>query len=287
MGLVPNVLRIPLNLTFNRNDFGSRIRDEDPYAKSDVPRASMGRPDTLEVFKLAAKGLNRIGGGDDLVPPPMSAFDWAPEDLEYLLKEMTGGPGKLITDIATVGQKITGGEYSRDAEARDIPILSRFRSNIDEQAAQQALFYDRRQAVVRSLSRVRSEYQTAGAEAAEKLLAATPELSGAVFKRRKGEGKKGEKPGSIIITDGKPQIIAGPDSGGVVSVFSAYKETEKAISSRNEDIQQAYKTSPASIIPTAQTRQRDAYIQTSNRIRQAAQSQFNEAWVRDVVGKAE
>jgi hypothetical protein len=287
-GLLPTVLRVPANVWANKNDFGSRIRNEAPYAKSDVPRASMGKPDTLEVFKLTAKGLNRLGGGDDLTPPPLSLFDVAPEDLEYLLKELTGGPGDLVTDIATTWQKATGGDYAQPLAARDIPIANRFLSNIDEQASQQALFYDRREVIDRSLKRVRLAFKAEGTEAAEKLLAATPELKGAAFKRRKGSGRHGEAPGSIIVTDGSPQIIAiDGDPQMPPSVYGAYKRAEKAIAARNDAVDTAFTMAPASILPTEKTRMRDAEIRTENSIRQAAQSEFNAAWVRDVVGSAE
>src|SRR5690606_10004666 len=46
MGVVPTALRIPLSIQVNRDDFGRQIRKDNPYAKYDVPRASMGKPDT-------------------------------------------------------------------------------------------------------------------------------------------------------------------------------------------------------------------------------------------------
>lgn len=278
-GLLPTILRIPANVWANQNDFGRQIRREDPYSKSDVPRASMGRPDTLEVFKLTATGLNRIGGGDDLTPPPLSAFDVAPEDLEYLLGELTGGPGNLVVDMATSWQKAGSGE---PLTPRDIPIAKRFRSNIDEQAAQQALYYQRRESVDRALKRVRAEYRSKGPEAAEALLRATPELTGAIFKRRKRASDNGPE-GSIIESNGHPQIVVGKPG----SVFAWYKQVEDSIRGRNDAVETAYGAAPASILPTDKTRQRDAFIRSENRIRQADQSAFNGAWVRDVVGAAE
>lgn len=298
LGLLPTVLRIPSNVQTNRDDFGRPIRREDPYAKSAVPRASMGRPDTLEVFKLTSRGLNRLGGGDDLTPPPLPWFDVAPEDVEYLLKELTGGTGKFVVDVATVGQKVTGGDYAEDASPRDVPILNRFRSNIDEQAAQQAMFYQRRDVVERSLKRVRATFAAEGEAPAQAMLEASPELTGAAFKRRKGNGRNGEPPGSVILVDGSPQIIASDENlnrgtrGRVwnpqdLSVFAAYKAASKAMEERSDAVEAAYAASPASILPTEKTRHRDAYIRTSDSIRQGAQSKFNEAWVRDVVGVAE
>jgi len=280
MGMLPTVLRVPVNVQTNRDDFGRPIRDEDAYAKSDVPRASMGKPDTLELFKITATGLNRLGGGDDLTPPAMSWFDRAPEDLEYLLGEITGGTGQFIVDTAKGVQKATGDD---PITMRDIPITKRFVTSVDEQAAQAAMFYDRRETIDRSLKRVRILFEQDGEQAAEAMLKATPELKGAAFKRRKGEGKKGQAIGSVVLVDGRPQIVVGDED----AVYGRYKAAEKAITARNEAVEAAYANAPKSIIPTAGTRERDAGIRTSNDIREAAQSAFNEAWVRDVVGAAE
>lgn len=282
LGFLPTVLRIPTNIQTNRNDFGRAIRTEQPYAKSDVPRASMGRPDTLEVFKLTATGLNRLGGGDAFTPPPLTWFDFAPEDLEYLMGELTGGTGKFVVDLATVGQQATGGKMTPDLEAKDIPITKRFVTNIDEQASQRARFYERRESIDRGLKRVRNAYRTQGPEAAETLLASMPELSGASFKRRKRDSDNGEA-GSIIEVDGAPQIIPSGDD----TVFGAYKAAEKAMTGTRESIEDAFTLAPASLLPTPQTRQRDASIRTQQTQDQYWQSRFNALWVRDVVGAAE
>lgn len=276
MGLLPTVLRIPANVQANRNDFGRPIRMEQPYAKSDVPRASMGRPDTLEIFKMTAQGLNRLGGGDNLTPPPLSWFDHAPEDIEYLLGQLTGGAGKFVVDVATMGQQAAGGDMTPDLQAKDFPITKRFVTNIDEQAAQAAMFYDRRQVVDRSLKRVRIVFVEQGEDAATKLLESTPELKGASFKRRKGDG-------TIILTDGRPQIVVSDQK----AVFGQYKAAEKAIEDRNDGVETAYASAPASVFPTEKTRLRDASVRQQNVMRQSAQANFNAAWVRDVVGAAE
>ena len=282
VGFIPEGLGIFTGIQTNRNDFGRPIRNENTFG-GDVPRASVGKPDTLEVFKLLATDLNRLGGGDEYTPPPMSLFDRAPEDIEYLLQKLTGGAGKFVVDVLTATQKGTGGEAAPDLTAKDIPITSRFASKVDEQAAQAALYYDRRETIRRSLKRVRAVYKAEGAEAAEQLLKATPELTGAAFKRRKGRGKGGQAPGSVIENEGLPQFVAADDK----SVFAKYKATEKAIEARNEGVEQAYAQTPASLLPTAKSRARDAEIRKQNEARQAAQNDFNGAWVRDVVGAAE
>lgn len=275
-GLLPTALRIPANIQANRNDFGRPIRREDAFGKSDVPRASMGRPDTLEVFKLTATGLNRLGGGDEYTPPPMSALDVAPEDIEYVWDQLTGGPGRLVSQIATAGQKTT---VEQPLTARDIPILNRFVTAIDKQASQQALYYQRREDIDRALKRVRAAYREQGPAAAERLLRATPELAGAAFRRRKRDSENGAA-GSIVESDGGPQLIV----SDFTRVYGRYKLAEKAIEARNADVEAAYGAAPAGLLPN---RERDAKIRAADAARMEAQAALNAAWVRDVVGAAE
>lgn len=275
MGLLPTALRIPLSIQVNRDDFGRQIRKENPFGKFDVPRASMGKPDTLELFKLAATGLNRIGGGDDRTPPPMSAFDVAPEDIEYVLEKLGGGTGKFIIDMATLGQKAAG---ELPVEARDVPIAKRFFTNVNEPAAQQAMFYDRRDALERNADLVRDTYEKDGPEAAIALLKATPSLSGADFRRyKRADPKAGHKKGGIVVVDGRPQLVVRrPDS-----VYGRYKEAEAETTEVNEAMRNAYTDAPVSLIPN---RERDSRLKELADRRMEAQKAFNAVWNRDVVG---
>ncbi len=279
LGLLPTVLRIPVNVQTNRNDFGHAIRSEQPFSKYDMPRASMGRPDTLEVFKLIATGLNRIGGGDEYTPPSLSWFDVAPEDVEYLLGELTGGAGRFIVDAATWAQKVTG---ELPMKPSDRPIVKRFVTAIDEQASQSALFYDRRDVIARSLDKLRDTYESKGEAAAEAMLAAMPELTGADFRRRKRDSDKGPA-GSIITVDGRPQIVVGDDR----SVYGRYKAAEEMGQIRNDGIRNVYRLKPAGLIPTEDSRRRDNITHNYNVQRESAHREFNAAWVRDVVGATE
>jgi hypothetical protein len=268
LGFLPTAIRIPVNIQTNRNDFDRPIRKENPYGKFDVPRASMGRPDTLEIFKVVATGLNRIGGGDEYTPPPLTWFDHAPEDIEYLLGELAGGAGKFVVDLATSGQKLGG---DAPMTLRDAPIVKRFVTSIDEQASQQAIYYNRTDALNRSLERVRDTFENEGYAEALELLESTPELRGAGFKRKKG--------GGVVESNGRPQIIAVDPQ----SVFGRYKVAEKAVRERSEAIRSAYSAAPASLLPNAATRERDRRIREENIARMEAQREFNAAWNRDVL----
>lgn len=266
-GLLPQVLRPFANVRANENDFGNRIRNEDAYSKSNKPRASMGRANTLEIFKLTATGLNRLGGGSDEVMPAYAMFtDWAPEDLEYLAKTAGGGTLQFFMDAAALGlQKLPG---PNDVDARDIPISKRFVSNVDPRASQAAMYYERRAALSTRADQLRAVFRSDGAAAARAFIRATPELHGVVLARKSD--------GSIRRSDtGGPVLEARAGS-----LFAAYKAAEKANESRNEAMRDAYTDAPATILPNARTHARDARMREIDNRRMEAHRRFNASWNR-------
>jgi hypothetical protein len=232
----------------------------------------MGYPDTLELFKVVAKGLNRIGGGDDVTPPPLSAFDVAPEDVEYILDKLGGGAGKFVTDVATLGQIAAG---DAPVTARDVPIAKRFVTSLNEPSVQASMFYERRETIERDADRVRDAFETRGKEAGMAMLKATPSLTGASFRRYK-RTEKGHRKGDIILVDGRPQLVAAKGS-----VYAQYKAAAKATSEIGDSIRSAYTAAPVSLMPN---RERDRTIRELARQRMEAQRAFNAAWNAVVVG---
>ena len=277
MGLVPSIIRIPLSIQVNRDSFDRSIRKENPFGTFDVPRASMGKPDTIELFKVMANGLNKIGGGDDRTPP-LAALDWAPEDIEYLLGQLTGGAGKFVIDTATLGQKLG----SEDGPTlRDVPISKRFLTTVNEQASQQAMFYDRRSVIERDADHVRDTFERDGEEAAMKLMQSLPSMKGADFKRyKKNDRKQDHMAGDVIATEGRPQLVADDED----SLFGIYKQTAKDVAEHGEAIRNAYTSGDSGFLGLGVDRDRDNKIREIAEKRAEAQRKFNAAWNRYVVG---
>ena len=207
----------------------------------------------------------------------MSWVGRSPEGFEYLLGELTGGAGKFVMDVATLG-----GKLATDAPVmgKDVPIAKRFAHAIDEQAAQQSMFYERRDTISRSLEKVKDTFKRDGEEAATAMMDAMPELKGASFRRRKNDSKNGPA-GSVEVRDGRPVIEATDPNG----LYALYKATEDAVAARNEAIREAYADAPAGLVlPNAE---RDRKVREQNTARMEAQRRFNARWVVDVVGVAE
>lgn len=279
LGLVPTVARIPIAIQTNRNDFGRKIHRDGDNSKFDVPRASLGRPDTLELFKVAARGLNRIGGGDDYTPPPMSAFDVAPEDIQYLVQELSGGLGKFVLDSATFAQKAADPEAA--ITARDVPIGSKFYSTVDEQAAARSMFYERADTIERDKARVIDTYKAEGPEAAAALLKSMPTLQGATFKRyKRGDPARGHFAGDIIEDDGRPELVARDED----SMFGLYQKATKTTRAQGQEVRRAYTEAPPGLLPNAE---RNRAIREAEGKRYDVQRAFNAAWNRAVVPDGE
>jgi Large polyvalent protein associated domain 38 len=264
-GIVPQILTPAVNIARNRDGLDRTIRSEKPYDRADMPLAGMGKPDTMEIFKVTAKALNRLGGGDDYTPPAIGFLDRAPEDIEYLLKELSGGAGKFVIDVATLGEKA----YSdADVSLRDIPISKRFVTSVDDVATQQAMYYQRTQSIARSVNKMQDIYIAEGKDAAVEFIEKTPELSGVIIKGKTETGRARLK----------------ARSG---SLYDVYKETEDAIDERNDAFRSAYNSAPARLFPNKDTVARDKAVKELNMARAEQQKLFNKAWHRDVVSIAE
>ncbi len=277
VGMLPYPLTIAANVQTNRDDFGRPIRQEDPYAKSDLPRSSMGKPDTLEIFKITSKGLNRLGGGDDETVPAISALDLAPEDLEYVSRALTGGLGKFAMDTAALGGNLADPDVQIGPD--NVPIIKRYVTKVDEQAAQRSMYYERRATIDKATKRLRKVFDSEGLEAAQKYLEATPELEGARFDTRKNKGKSGEPAGSVILSGGNYKL----EVGKIDSPYGHYKATEKLLTSIRENVETEYLKVPADVFPDKKTRARDMELRRLEVQAWGAQYKFNQVWNRDVV----
>ena len=215
----PQILKVFDAIAQNKDDLGMRIRNDNPYAKYDMPRAAMGKDSTPEIFRAAAKGLNRLGGGDDFTPP-MAKFllDWAPEDLQYLAETFTGGIGSTVTRAGGGIERVLAGV---PVTTNDFPIIRSLVGEVDDKRATAGLYYDTREEIERDLARIR---------AAVKEGKPAPETK---YIRAGTYTVKRDKDGDVTV-----KALPG-------STLQTYRDAEKALSALNDRIGETYRTASA------------------------------------------
>jgi hypothetical protein len=269
-GIKPHFMRIFDAIKSNEDDLGMPIRVSDDFDKFPKPKAYSGKADTPEVFKTVAKALNTAGGGDEVTPPKFfkGLLDWAPEDLEYVAEQLTGGTGRFFTDAYGSGEKLFAGIQTKPT---DYPILRSLVSEVNQNRATQTIYYDRGDEIEREQARVRNviyegredlgngrfKLDPEAKRKAEQMLRETPELQGFKIHRLKN--------GSYLDKSGAMEFEAAG------SLAKAYKAAEKEVKSINQQIRAAQSRSYPSLKAKA-----DA-IKALQDQREAAQRRFNEA----------
>lgn len=83
-----------------------------------------------------AEALNRISGGSDFVAGKLSP---TPDQIDYLIGQVTGGVGRELTKVATTARATATGE---DLPPHKIPLVGRFYGEVQSQSNQSSRFYD-------------------------------------------------------------------------------------------------------------------------------------------------
>lgn len=242
-GLVPEAIKVPLQLSANKNDFGQRITNEQPYAPYDMPRIAMGKASTAAPYVWLAKALNRAGGGDDFHPPVIAKglLDWSPEDLQYLSNTFTGGLGSFVNGSWTSAQKLLAGNYKTgkdgkvdvqwQAMLRDFPIIKAFGWSTDDNRARSDRFYDVRDQVERTKAEVQAKLDDGDIRGAQEVAKKAGVFADGMTIKTNADGTpatrlKHTKKGDVRTY----QLAAVPGS-----LFAGYKEASSGLSRRDEE----------------------------------------------------
>jgi hypothetical protein len=241
-GLIPEAIKVPLQLSANKNDFGQRITNEQPYAPYDMPRIAMGKASTAAPYVWLAKALNRAGGGDDFHPPVIAKglLDWSPEDLQYLSNTFTGGLGSFVNGSWTSAQKLLAGNYKTgkdgkvdvqwQAMLRDFPIIKAFGWSTDDNRASADRFYDVRDQIERTKAEVQAKLDDGDIRGAQEVAKKAGVFADGMTIKLNADGTpatrlKHTKKGDVRTY----QLAAVPGS-----LFAGYKEASNGLSQRDE-----------------------------------------------------
>jgi hypothetical protein len=224
----PTLVRLYTNLERNKDDLGRRIRPSEDFSEFDLPRAALYTPGTPESLVLIAKGLNRLGGGDDLTPPKLapSFTDVSPNDLEYLLGQFTGGPGTvLLQSTRAATRELAIG----DMASFDIPVVRAVSGGVRPEQREAARFYDNKDTYERNLERIQVAYAEGGIEEMRRVQAELgPAYAGIDPKIRKTTTENGEAGTAFVNASGQPQLA--PLEGSVLEEYRAAERDLREIS---------------------------------------------------------
>lgn len=156
--LAPTVLD-PLAALAENKDFSGRAIAKESFNKM-TPGHALAR-DTASLPALwLAEGINYLTGGTRHVRGALSP---TPDQIDYLVGQVTGGVGREATKAMQTAQATASGD---DLPAHKVPLLGRFYGNADSQSAKQAAFYRHLDEVARHAEQVKGlRLEGKGAEA--------------------------------------------------------------------------------------------------------------------------
>ena len=197
-GLIPTIPgQIVGGLISNRDSLGRSIRQPQFDANNPEPLAFNGRPETPAVFVELAKGLNWLGGGDE-IRRPLTPLDWAPEDLQYLWEWVVGGAGRFVGEVVSGSYNLLADPEA--LENRPAPIAKAFIQPLNEGGATLGAYYDRVQAIEEQERRIRAIAKADGIDAAIAHADSVPYMAGVVIKER-SDGSVELRPGGSDLYD--------------------------------------------------------------------------------------
>lgn len=156
--LAPTVLD-PLAALAENKDFSGRAIAKESFNKM-TPGHALAR-DTASLPALwLAEGINYLTGGTRHVRGALSP---TPDQIDYLVGQVTGGVGREATKAMQTAQATASGD---DLPAHKVPLLGRFYGNADSPSAKQAAFYRYLDEVARHAEQVKGlRLEGKGAEA--------------------------------------------------------------------------------------------------------------------------
>ena len=133
----PTITQPFVELARNENFFGSPIYRENFPTGTQQPDSQLAMSTTRTPFKVIAKSLNAMIGGNEQEP---GAIDISPDTLEHLAEFALGGAGTFGLRNYDAFEKWQKGE---ELKVREIPFLRRIKGEPDERVGA-ADFYERK-----------------------------------------------------------------------------------------------------------------------------------------------
>jgi hypothetical protein len=134
--LTPTIIDPLAALSENRDWTGKPIAKKDFNAMAPTAGHTRAKDTATPWAKLISWTVNAATGGTDYKPGLASP---TPDQIDYLIGQVTGGVGREIGKIAQVASGTMSGE---DVPLHKIPLVGRFVGTTEGQAAEASRFYD-------------------------------------------------------------------------------------------------------------------------------------------------
>lgn len=261
----PTAVNMGMQMAANRDSLGRSLAPSEAFSRYDQPLANMYRPGTFDGYVWAARALNRIGGGSEYHAPAIlpGLLDVSPNDIEFLVGQLLGGPGTIFNQTWRMGALAAMGE---DVRVSDVPIARSFVADVRPEGPEVRAFYNNADAIERGLDRLRDAFVEGGSEGFLREQAELGPLFGdirlAVRKRTTENGFAGDV--MVNARTGRPELEA-PEG----TMLREYRDARQALSDLNYEARRMFNDDTISMI------ERQAHIVRINRERGEAVRELN------------
>jgi len=132
MVIAPTPLDIPVGIAMNRDWQNRPIARENMSELDPEPAHKLTRDSATIFSKKASELLNAMGGGDEYTPGAKIS-QWTPDQIDYVVSQLTGGLGReMVKSLQTVNATMTGDELPD----YKIPLWGRFKGSTEGPAGQ-------------------------------------------------------------------------------------------------------------------------------------------------------
>jgi hypothetical protein len=134
--IAPTVLDPMVALIENRDFSGRPIAREDMSGMDPTPGYTRAKENASSISKGLSYVINLLTGGTDY---KQGALSPTPDQLDYLIGQITGGVGRELIKVGKTGEALVTGE---DLATYNIPVVGRFVGSQKQRAMETSRFYD-------------------------------------------------------------------------------------------------------------------------------------------------
>lgn len=132
--IAPTVLD-PLAALAENKDFSGRAIAKESFNRQ-TPGHALARDTASLPATWLAQVINYATGGTEFT---RGEFSPTPDQIDYLVGQLTGGVGREVTKFLKTGQAASSGD---DLQWHNVPLLGRFYGDADSDGAKQSAFYN-------------------------------------------------------------------------------------------------------------------------------------------------